>query len=659
MIHALIHKKFFERPSRLNKAHILGLLLVLSCFASPSIQSEPKESVMSPLMQTLTIETTGGSKIQELMSAESDLIAFKQTNKISHLFGSDEIPSHVFSFDKAPMERLLPLTDFEKLKEIESNPTTINQLLAISDRWSLQQFKLTQREQTGLTVPNDTPVRLIADILSHGENRRQQWFWVDLAKLRDLSSDTLEIADLRSMIPTQETIQALGLAFKGQEQPKLNGEPRTFKGSLGQLSRIEVTQTTSQDKPKEPKTLDELSDAIFDDPTNLELNLKLFQAQIAVGELEAAETTLDRVLILDPRSRYAKILLAETKINLGKLTSARAVLNQLLTDDDLPQATRDRATELTAQIDQQLDPTTLTTSVTMGVGITKNALGKTKTGTLEGLLPGTNLYVEYDQIANEENRSFNDLAVSTKWVYQLPTLVPQVLSINGGVTRRDYIDTQMSDVTTWSVSGAHQSQADRWLINSSLTGSALEVNDYLYSHTGSLNWSGLTRLTETTNLGANVGYTRSYSSNYPGIANNPDKSSETASMGLSLSGAYEGTGWSISGSLSDTNTRDPQYSSDTKSLGLSLSRAFGLCTLTNSVMQSWNNAKRPQLAVSTERKQTTSTQTNLSLTCLVPNVLGGASMAPFIKASKSESRSNISNNSKDGSEFSMGVKVDY
>ena len=626
---------------------------------SPSIQSEPKEPATPPLMQTLTIETTEGSKIQELMSAESDLIAFKQTNKISHLFASDENPSHMLSFDQTPMERLLPLTDLEKLKEIESNPTTINQLLAISDRWSLQQFKLTQREQIGLTVPNDTPARFIADILSRGENRGQKWFWVDLATLRGLPSDTLEIADLRSMIPTQETIQALGLALKGQEQPKLVGEPRTFKGSLGQLSRIEVTQTTSQDKPKEPKTLDELSDAIFDDPTNLELNLKLFQAQIAVGALEAAETTLDRVLILDPRSRYAKILLAETKINLGKLTSARAVLNQLLTDDDLPQATRDRATELTAQIDQQLDPTTLTTSVTMGVGITKNALGKTKTGTLEGLLPGTNLYVEYDQIADEENRSFNDLAVSTKWVYQLPTLVPQVISINGGVTRRDYIDTQMSDVTTWSVSGAHQSQADRWLINSSLTGSALEVNDYLYSHTGSLNWSGLTRLTETTNLGANVGYTRSYSSNYPGIANNPDKSSETASMGLSLSGAYEGTGWSISGSMSDTNTRDPQYSSDTKSLGLSLSRAFGLCTLTNSVMQSWNNAKRPQLAVSTERKQTTSTQTDLSLTCLVPNVLGGASMAPFIKASKSESRSNISNNSKDGSEFSMGVRVDY
>ena len=168
MIHALIHKKFTERPSRLDKAHILGLSLVLSCLASPSIRSEPKEPVMSPLMQTLTIETTGGSKIQELMSAESDLIAFKQTNKISHLFASDEIPSHVFSFDKAPMELLLPLTDLEKLQEIETNPATINQLLAISDRWSLQQFKLTQREQIGLTVPNDTPARLIADILSHG-----------------------------------------------------------------------------------------------------------------------------------------------------------------------------------------------------------------------------------------------------------------------------------------------------------------------------------------------------------------------------------------------------------------------------------------------------------------------------------------------------------
>ena len=633
---------------------------MVSCLASPAIRSESTEPESLPLMQKFTIEETGSSVIQEILSADSDLVAFKQTNQLSHFWVSEAFKSHSLRLDKDSFEHLLPLTDLKRLRAIESNSATVNRLLAISDRWSLKQFKFTQSEQIGLKVPSDAPDRLIAELLDDKENLDQKWFWVDLAKLRNLRSNKLEIADLHSIIPTQKIIQALGLSFEGQEQPKLSrSRPRTFKGSLGQLSRIEVTQTKSQTKTKKPKTLDELSDAIFDDPTNLELNLKLFQAQIAVGELEAAETTLDRVLILDPRSRYAKILLAETKINLGKLTSARAVLNQLLTDEDLPQATIDRATELTDQIDRQLDPTTLMTSVTMGVGISRNALGKTKTGTLEGLLPGTNRYVEYDQLANEEDRSFNDLAVSTKWVYQLPSLVPQILSINGGVTRRDYIDTQMSDVTTWSVSGAHQSQADRWLINSSLTGSALEVNDYLYSHTGSLNWSGLTRLTETTNLGANVGYTRSYSSNYPGIANNPDKSSETASMGLSLSGAYEGTGWSISGSLSDTNTRDPQYSSDTKSLGLSLSRAFGLCTLTNSVMQSWNNAKRPQLAVSTERKQTTSTQTDLSLTCLVPNVLGGADMVPFIKASKSESRSNIINNSKDGSEFSMGVRVDY
>lgn len=656
MIDDSASKTKMKYQKRQSPFPVISVLLV--ALASPATQSESELPRLLNEPSALDFKKTERSKIDSIMSPETDLIAFKQTSELSHFFATSDLSTELLSFNAVSIDQLLPLSNTTLLKDANVSSVDVSQLLAISDQWTIQQFKLSAIDDVGLTIQVDPSDQLITKLFNEGQGGQRPWFWVDLTRLKSAVSNRLDIAGLRSMIPTQQTIDSLGLSLEMLDQPSTETSPRVFQGSLGQLSRIEVTQSKASLDKKEPQTLDELSDAIFDDPTNLELNLKLFQAQIAGGDLEAAETTLDRVLILDPKSRYAKILLAETKINLGKLTSARAVLNQLLADSDLPEVMKSKATDLTSQIDRQIDPTVVMTSVTMGMGISNNALGRTKSGSLEGLLPGVG-YVEFDQLANDENRSFNDVAISTKWIYQLPTLVPQILSVNGGITRRDYLDTQMSDVTTWSISGAHQSQADRWLINTSLRGSAVEVNDYLYSHTGSLNWSGLTRLTGTTNLGANAGYSRSYSSNYPGITSNPDKSSESASLGMNISGAYEGTGWSISGSLSDTNARDPQYSSDTKSLGLSLSRAFGLCTLTNSVMQSWNKSKQPQILISTERKQVTTTQTDLALTCLVPNVLGGANLSPFIKASKTESRSNISNNAKDGSEFSMGLKIDY
>lgn len=111
---------------------------------------------------------------------------------------------------------------------------------------------------------------------------------------------------------------------------------------------ISLANETEQ---QEASKLPVLMAALFQNPTNLELNFEIMQAQMAEGNLEAAEATLERVLILDPDSRLARFLMAEIRIQLGKLSSARVLLLELLDDPDTNEDTRNRAEALIAQID--------------------------------------------------------------------------------------------------------------------------------------------------------------------------------------------------------------------------------------------------------------------------------------------------------------------
>ena len=128
------------------------------------------------------------------------------------------------------------------------------------------------------------------------------------------------------------------------------------------------------------ESVSDLMDALFQDPTNLQLNFRVMQAQIAEGNLEGAEATLDRVLILDPDSTLAKILIADIKIKLGKFSSARLILDQLITDPATPGQTRDRAEELAAQINEAIDPVKVRGGYAIYAGVTGNAYGRSEEG---------------------------------------------------------------------------------------------------------------------------------------------------------------------------------------------------------------------------------------------------------------------------------------
>ena len=101
----------------------------------------------------------------------------------------------------------------------------------------------------------------------------------------------------------------------------------------------------------------DLIDLVFDDPTNLELNFALFQQQMATGDLDGAASTLERVLLVDPRSKLAKVLMADVSIRKGDLILARNILGNLLDEEDTPPDMSERAETLLAEVETRLDPT--------------------------------------------------------------------------------------------------------------------------------------------------------------------------------------------------------------------------------------------------------------------------------------------------------------
>ena len=75
---------------------------------------------------------------------------------------------------------------------------------------------------------------------------------------------------------------------------------------------------------------------VFEDPTNLQLNFALFQQQLSNADFDGAMVTLERVLLIDPESKLAKVLLADVNMKKGNLPLARKILSDLLAEEDTP-----------------------------------------------------------------------------------------------------------------------------------------------------------------------------------------------------------------------------------------------------------------------------------------------------------------------------------
>ena len=77
---------------------------------------------------------------------------------------------------------------------------------------------------------------------------------------------------------------------------------------------------------------------------------------MATNDLDGASATLERVLLIDPRSKLAKVLLADVKLRKGDLIQARSILRTLLAEEDTPPDMAARAEAIAVEVESRLDP---------------------------------------------------------------------------------------------------------------------------------------------------------------------------------------------------------------------------------------------------------------------------------------------------------------
>lgn len=399
--------------------------------------------------------------------------------------------------------------------------------------------------------------------------------------------------------------------------------------------------------------LDYLAEQIFNDPTNLNLNLKYFKEQVALGDLEGAEVTLERILLVDPESKFAKILMAETQIKLGKLPEARNILNKLLAVEGLAPEMRDKAISYVSQIEDVLNPITWRHSVGLTAGISNNALGRTATGTVlfqDLSLPSGQSDVDI---------SFNELSFDSSMSYRMPYETPTIITVTGFGSGRESDHEDLSRTSTVGGSASIKEIDDGTIIDSSISAIQTRVDGQPYANFASLAASLMTGLTENLVVGSNVAYSKNMYQEFEGVTNNTNNSSETVVIGLLLVGQVKQVGWSVTGKWSDTNAKDRSVSNDLESLAMALNYKFDNCSNTLSADRSWVQAKAANTFVSTKPKRVTQTNWAYGGACTVENFWQGVALEPSFRFVWRDADSNIPNYAKESSEYSLGVKLRF
>ena len=400
-------------------------------------------------------------------------------------------------------------------------------------------------------------------------------------------------------------------------------------------------------------TLDYLAERIFQDPANLSLNLEYFKEQVARGDLEGAEVTLERILLIDPDSKFAKVLMAETQIKLGKLPEARNVLNRLLADPELATDMRQKALDYVAQIDDLLSPVTWQHSLGLTAGVSNNALGRTVSGTV--------LYRDFVLASGQPDVdvSFNEQSFNTSMLYSLPYETPTTITVTGFGSGRESDHKDLSTTSTVGGSASIREIDEGTILESTLSAVQTRVDGEPYATFASLAASLMTGLTESLVVGSNIAYSKNLYQDFEGISNNADNSGETIAMSLSLMGQVKNVGWSVTGKWADTNAKETSVSNDLQTLAMALNYQFDNCSNSLSADRSWTQAKAAKTFVSRQAKRVTQTNWTYGGSCVVESVWNGVSIEPSYKFVWREADSNIPNYAKESSEYSLGLKLRF
>ena len=394
----------------------------------------------------------------------------------------------------------------------------------------------------------------------------------------------------------------------------------------------------------------DLIDLVFDDPTNLELNFALFQQQMATGDLDGAASTLERVLLVDPRSKLAKVLMADVSIRKGDLILARNILGNLLDEEDTPPDMSERAETLLAEVETRLDPTKYQTRLAVEYGRTENAFGRAESDEI--------LFLNLPVVNNTPNRSDDyasyDLGfdVTRELDRQTPTLLEAGITVTG----RDTSHRDLSDVRTISAN-LSLTQLAAVRLSGGLFASTTAVNRQSFNRNAGLFAAVVTPLGAKWEASQSISISRSKYAQYPGIANNGGRSERSVVAKLGLSRQFRQALVNLAMSVGRSRARNRLHDLDFKKAEVTMAGMVGDFSVTGSVSRQWTQNKHADLFVSplvpTKRQDVRSVKFRYPR----GSSIGDFYFIPYFRMTSHSTKANIPNNRREGSEAAFGIET--
>lgn len=175
-------------------------------------------------------------------------------------------------------------------------------------------------------------------------------------------------------------------------------------------------QGASADAPLEArKTYDDSFKAMIQDPANLDKTFAFAQAAIAVGDLEGAISSLERMLFVNPNLPRIRLELGVLYFRLGSFVAAKQYFESVLEQPDVPDPVRERVNTFMAEIAKRDTRHHWSGSVFGGVKFQTNA--NTATGTGNVLVGGVNAQLDARFTSKKDWNIFT--AVSLKHMYDM------------------------------------------------------------------------------------------------------------------------------------------------------------------------------------------------------------------------------------------------
>lgn len=395
-----------------------------------------------------------------------------------------------------------------------------------------------------------------------------------------------------------------------------------------------------------------LIDMVFEDPTNLQLNFALFQEQLADADLDGAVVTLERVLLIDPESKLAKVLLADVNMKKGNLPLARKILADLLAEDDTPLDMATRAELLLADIENQLDPVRIRSSLALEFGQTENAFGRSKSDEILFLnLPISNA-------TPDKSDPYVNYRANVTALRELNRQTPTLLETGISVTGRDTRHRDLSDIRTVSAN-LSVTELARVGLSGGLFASSSRVNHKSFSSNAGLFVAVTSTLADGWKTTQSLSASRTYYRDYPGIANNRDRTDRSYAAKIDVNREFERAVASLALSAGRAKARNKIHSLKFHKAELAFAGAVGNLNLIGSMSRQWTRKDAADTLISPLRPKMRQDVRSLKLRYPPRPGFAGLSLSPYLRVTSHSTKSNIANHRREGSEAAIGIETTF